>query len=111
MIPEHHEVIGNLRERIISVVLKTFEVDSLRVNAGAAKFVPVGFHLSNILVPDPEQLSFACVLSLKAGHSTLSRNETSFEMNVFGEPGFENPYWEIQQISGVRASAQHTLKW
>jgi hypothetical protein len=109
MTSEHDTVIYGLRERIISVVMKTYEMENLRLAVRARRFLPVGFHLNDIEISGVEQLMFGCVLSLKAEPSSDGGHTSSFEMDVFGEICFEGLHWEIQQISDVRASAQQTL--
>jgi hypothetical protein len=102
-------VIQGLRERIISVVLKTYEVKQLLQSVRAHRFLPVGFHLGGIEASGAEQLMFACVLSLEAEQSNRHGSPDSFEVAVLGEIGFESPHWEIQQICDVSASPQQTL--
>lgn len=102
-------VVRGLRERIISVVLKTYEVEQLLQNVRAHRFLPVGFHLNGVEASGAEQLMFACVLSLEAEQCDRHGSSDSFEVAVLGEIGFENPHWEIQQICDVSASPQQTL--
>jgi hypothetical protein len=102
-------IIRSLREQIISVVLRTYEVKQLLQTVRARRFLPVGFHLGGMEVSGAEQLIFACVLSLEAEQCDSRGGLDSFEVAVLGEVGFESPHWEIQQICDVSSSPQHTL--
>jgi hypothetical protein len=98
-----------LQGRITSVALKTYEMEQLRVAAGAQVLRPTGFcvHATEALSDDCFQ--FACVLTLKADPGSGERPAASYEVSIAGDIVFDSPAWDLGQFHHVAAPFQPSL--
>lgn len=97
------QIIHRLIDRITTIAVRAYEVESLLPPKAGQRFRRVSYLILRAESSTPQLIEFCCQLTLQAQGPDGERLRSAYEVAVTGMAGFESTMWHINDITDVVA--------